>query len=92
MMKLDQFGENSFIVTDQQNHNPNNKTTKTVVGLRLSNPWEPPPPTTQTENYMIEQMYSNTLKTKVISLYEETRKQFLNPTPTPKIAHLGPKK
>ena len=26
------------------NHNPNNKATKTVVGLRLSNHWEPPPP------------------------------------------------
>ena len=29
---------------------------------------------------------------KVISLYEDTPKQFLNPTPTPKKAHLGPKK
>ena len=28
------------------NHNPNNKTTITVVGMRLSNRWEPPPPTT----------------------------------------------
>ena len=27
------------------NHNPNNKTTKTVVRLRLSNRWEPPTPT-----------------------------------------------
>ena len=27
------------------------------------------------------------LETKVISLYEETPKQFLNPTPTPKLAH-----
>ena len=25
------------------NHNPKNKTTKTVVGLRLSNHWEPYP-------------------------------------------------
>ena len=40
------------------NHNPNNKTTITVVGLRLSNRWEhhpPPPPPPQTQNYMIEQ-------------------------------------
>ena len=29
---------------------------------------------------------------KVVQLHEETPKQFLNPTPTPKIAHLGPKK
>ena len=41
---------------------------------------------------MIEQKYSNTLKTKVPSLYEETPKQFLNLTLTPKIAHRGPKK
>ena len=77
------------------NHNPNHKTTITVVGMRLSNRWEPPPPTTtttQTQNYMIEQKQSNTLKTKVIGLYKETPKQFLNPTPTPKIAHQGPKK
>ena len=26
------------------NHNPNNKTTITVVGLKLINRWEPPPP------------------------------------------------
>ena len=26
---------------------PNNKTTITVVGLRQSNRWEPPPPTTR---------------------------------------------
>ena len=32
------------------NHIPNNKITKTVVGLRLSNRWEPPPPTTETQN------------------------------------------
>ena len=41
---------------------------------------------------MIKQKYSNILKTKVLSLYEKTPKQFLNPTPTPKIAHWGPKK
>ena len=39
MMKLSQ---------PHNNHNPNNKTTITVVGLRLSNRWElppkPPPP------------------------------------------------
>ena len=29
--------------------------------------------------------------TKVVRLYKETPKQFLNPTPTPKIAHQGPK-
>ena len=42
----------STILLSQPNNNfnPNNKTTKTVVGLRLSNRWEtttthPPPPT-----------------------------------------------
>ena len=45
---------------------------------------EPPP----TQNYMIEQNSEN----NAISLYEETPKQFLNRTPTPKIALQGPKK
>ena len=36
---------------------------------------------------MIEQQYSKTQKTKIIGLYEESSKQFLNPTLTPKIAH-----
>ena len=36
------------------NHNPDNKTTITVVCLRQSNRWEPPPPT-QTQNYIIGQ-------------------------------------
>ena len=53
---------------------PNNKTTKTVVGLKLSNCWEPPPTTTGTQNYMIERKQSKTQKTKVISLYEKTPK------------------
>ena len=72
---------------------PNNKTTISVVGLRQSNRWEHhhPPTTTGTQNYMIEQKQSKTQKTKVISLYQETPKQFLNPTPTPKIACQGPK-
>ena len=63
------------------NHNPNNKTTMTVVGLRLSNRWEPP--TTETQNYKIESELSHTKK--VVGMYEETPKQFLNPTPIPKI-------
>ena len=69
-------------------HNPNNKTTITVFGQRQSNRWEPPP--TGTQNYMIEQKQSKTQKTKVISQYEETPKQFLNPTPTPKLANQVP--
>ena len=40
---------------------------------------------------MIDQKQSNTLKTKGISPYKEAPKQFLNPTPTPKVAHWGPK-
>ena len=32
-----------------------------------------------------------TKKRKVIQLHEQSPKQFLNPTPTPKIAHWGPK-
>ena len=71
-------------------HSPTTTTTPTT---KLSNRWKPPPPTTtQTQNYMIEQKYSKTQKTKDISLFEETPKQFLNPTSSPKIAHWGPKK
>ena len=100
---LKHVSDPSNIVLDQQpllsqpnnNQNPNNKTTITVVGLRQRNCWEHPPPThppPQTQNYMIEQIWSNILKTKVVSLYKKTSKQFLNPTPTPKIAYQGPKK
>ena len=42
-----------YIILSQPNNNlnPNNKTTKTVVGLRLSNRWEyPPPPSTTHTN------------------------------------------
>ena len=38
-------------------------------------------------NSTFHQLSSKTQKTKIISLYEETPKQFLNPTPTPKIAN-----
>ena len=38
------------------NHNANNKTTKTVVGLRLSNRWEPP-----TTNPTNSKMYDRVL-------------------------------
>ena len=72
-----------------KNHNPNNKITKTVVGLRQIIAGNHPPQ--QTKNHMIEQKESNTLK-KFISLYEETPKQFLNPAPTPNIANESPKK
>ena len=72
------------IVTSQQQPQPQQQTTITVVGLRQSNRWEyhtHHPPGTQ--NYIIEQKKSKSQKTKVISLYQETPKQFLNPTPTP---------
>ena len=45
-----------------------------------------------TRNSTFHQLLSKAQKTKFISLYEETPKQFFNPTPTPKIAHQGPKK
>ena len=40
---------------------------------------------------MIKQKYSNILKTKVLSLYEETPKQF-EPYPYPKNGPSGPQK
>ena len=36
--------------------------------------------------------FEETKKMKVVQLYNETSKQFLIPTPTPKIARQGPKK
>ena len=67
------------------NHNPNNKTTITVVGLRLSNRWEHHPPTTRNskphDRAEIEQKLENK---SYQSIYQET--------PTPKIARQGPKK
>ena len=46
----------SLLSQPNNNHNPTNKTTITVVGLGQSNHWEhhhyPPP---KTQNYMIEQ-------------------------------------
>ena len=45
----------SLLSQPNNNHNPNNKTTITTVGLRQSNHWEHPPPPPQTQNYMIEQ-------------------------------------
>mgnify|MGYP006263690453 CR=1 FL=1 len=41
---------------------------------------------------MIQQIESKNRKTKVISLDQETPKQFFNPTLTAKIAHQGLKK
>ena len=64
LVELNQISNlHCFILLSQpnNNHSPNNKTTISVVGLRLSNRWEyhppthPHPPTTQTQNYMIEQ-------------------------------------
>ena len=51
---------------------PNNKATKTIVGLRLCNRWGKTPPP-QTQNCMKESKLSNPQKAKVISLYEETQ-------------------
>ena len=46
---------NFTIVTAQQQPQPNNKTTITVVELRQSNRWEYHHVPPQTQNYMIEQ-------------------------------------
>ena len=73
------------------NHNPNNKTTITLVGLRLIAGNHLPPtylPTHHTNSKLHNraEIEQNSEKKGVI-LYEETPKQFLNPTPTPKIAY-----
>ena len=60
LVELNQISNlHCFILLSQpnNNHSPNNKTTKTVVGLRLSNHWEPLPthqPPIQTQNYMTD--------------------------------------
>ena len=46
---------NLILSQPNNNHNPNNKTTITVVGLRQSKRWEHHHPPPQTQNYMIEQ-------------------------------------
>ena len=43
------------VVTAHQQPQPQQQTTITVVGLRRSNRCEPPPTTTGTQNYMIQQ-------------------------------------
>ena len=53
---------------------PTIKTTKTVVGLRLSNRWEPP--TKGTQNYMIEQKESKTQKKKLLVYIRRPQNSF----------------
>ena len=75
---------------------PNNKATKTIVGLRLCNRWGKTPPP-QTQNCMKESKLSNPQKAKVISLYEETQwhifwpknPHLLPPTTFPQSANLS---
>ena len=70
---------------NNHNHNPNNKTTKTCVGLRLNNRWET---TTQTQNCMIGQYSEN----KSCSSIWGEPKTFFEPNPDPKNSPLGPQK
>ena len=69
------------------NHNPNNKTTITVVGLRLSNHWEHPPPTHH-DRAEIEQ---NSENKSCYSILRDPKTVF-EPYPNPKNSPLGPKK
>ena len=61
------------------NHNPNNKTIITVVGLRKSYRWEHHHTPTNTHHHTNSKLHDRTekernSKEKVISLYEETQK------------------
>ena len=66
--------------------------------MKLSNYWETtysPPTTNHHRNIKLHDgtdIEQKTLKTKVIALYKETQKQYLNPTPTQKNSQIGPKK
>ena len=66
-----------------KSQNPNNKTTKTVVGLRQTSRWEPPPPptyhlppTTGTQNYMIEQKRAKLRKQKLLVYIRRPQNSF----------------
>ena len=72
------------IVTRNNNQNSNLRTTKAIVGLRLSNRWEPhTTSTTGTQNYIIESKSSDTERTNIVSQFEKTPKPYSDP----KIAH-----
>ena len=82
-----------FLSEPNNNHNPNNKTTITVVGLRLSNRWEHHhPPTTTTNSKLHDrgwiEPYSE--NKSYHSIWGEPKNVF-NSTPTPKIPPWGPK-
>ena len=73
---------------NHHNHNPNNKTTDTCVGLRLSKRWETTHHHYHTNSKLCNRTEKNNIeKTKTVQIYEENPKQFLNPSPIPKIAH-----
>ena len=91
--------ENPLFSQPNNNYNPDNKTTKTVVGLRQSNCWKPLPTTSTTHSQpntnsklYDEADIDNNLKTKVISLNEEVQNSFWTPSKVEKNISLGPKK
>ena len=84
---------NTFILSQSNNnHNLNNKTTKTVVGLRLSNRWEPPPPpTTNSKLHDRAEIEQNSEYKSYLSIWRDPKTVF-EPYPDPKNCPLGPQK
>ena len=88
----------SFLQLSQPNNNHKhfNKTTKTVVGFRLSNRWEPPT-TTTTHHHRNSKLYDragielNSENKSYQSILGDPNTVF-EPYPNPKIAHQSPKK
>ena len=78
------------------NHDPNNKTTITIVGLRQSNHREHhhhhhPPTTTNSKLHDRAEIEQNSENKSYQSIWGDTKTVFKS-YPNPKIAHWGPKK
>ena len=92
---LSTFLYNISLSQPNNNHNPNNKTTITVVGLRESNRWKPPPPPpTTTRNSKLHdraEIEQNSENKSYQSILGDPKTVF-EPYPNPKNSPLGPQK
>ena len=96
---FDSFTFLTFLSQPNNNHNPNNKTTITVVGLRLSNRWEyhPHPPThththhTNSKLHDRAEIEQNSENKSCQSILGDPKTVF-EPCPNPKNTPLGPQK
>merc|ERR1712121_569301 len=83
-----------FLSQPNNNYNPNNKTTITVVGLRLSNRWEyhhHPPTHTNSKLHDRAEIEQNSENKSYYSILGDPKTVF-EPYPNPKNSPLGPQK